>query len=320
MLRLPAREGKRPLRVQPGEDPPATPPRARGQAEGDELFEAMFELRLPAREGKRRFDRLVAVLGFSPSPMQGQATRADGGDESGEASFPRARASQPVSPVPAPIACTGKIECPPEPASASHSFLAAQGWNIEAAGRPLLRQANPGATNFSRAEGNGERSPSAARPHRGLTTRAQRCIIMLSRRYGGIGRHKGLKILRKKFRIGSSPISGTMPDFVAKAGIFVAMACAAKALRPCRKQSPARKRRHTGDRPDMRKTRKATSAQRPVITASPHLGTCFAQRFSSLLEAFQAVLQQSPRKTAVTRATARTCAKPGKRRLRSGRP
>ena len=30
------------------------------------------------------------------------------------------------------------------------------------------------------------------------------------RRYGGIGRHKGLKILRKKFRIGSSPISGTM--------------------------------------------------------------------------------------------------------------
>ena len=201
--------------------------------------------------------------------MQGQAARADGGDESGEASFPRARASQPVSPVPAPIACPGKIECPPEPASASHSFPAAQGWNIEAAGRPLLRLANPGATNFSRAEGNGERSPSAARPHRGLTTRAQRCIIMLSRRYGGIGRHKGLKILRKKFRIGSSPISGTMPDFVAKAGIFVAMPCAAKALRPCRKQSPARKRRHTGDRPDMRKTGKATSAQRPVITASP---------------------------------------------------
>ena len=31
------------------------------------------------------------------------------------------------------------------------------------------------------------------------------------RRYGGIGRHKGLKILRKKFRIGSSPISGTKP-------------------------------------------------------------------------------------------------------------
>ena len=28
-------------------------------------------------------------------------------------------------------------------------------------------------------------------------------------RYGGIGRHKGLKIPRKKFRTGSTPVSGT---------------------------------------------------------------------------------------------------------------
>ena len=37
-------------------------------------------------------------------------------------------------------------------------------------------------------------------------------IITVICRYGGIGRHKGLKILRKKFRTGSSPVSGTKPN------------------------------------------------------------------------------------------------------------
>ena len=40
-------------------------------------------------------------------------------------------------------------------------------------------------------------------------------------RCGGIGRHKGLKILRKKFRIGSSPISGTIPSLEAGWGFVL---------------------------------------------------------------------------------------------------
>lgn len=46
-------------------------------------------------------------------------------------------------------------------------------------------------------------------------------IITVICRYGGIGRHKGLKILRKKFRIGSSPISGTtLSPGICSRGIF----------------------------------------------------------------------------------------------------
>ena len=48
-------------------------------------------------------------------------------------------------------------------------------------------------------------------------------IITVICRYGGIGRHKGLKILRKKFRIGSSPISGTNPGSIAGRGVLYGM-------------------------------------------------------------------------------------------------
>ena len=42
-------------------------------------------------------------------------------------------------------------------------------------------------------------------------------------RYGGIGRHKRLKISRKKFRTGSTPVSGTTPAVgdSRTAGVFV---------------------------------------------------------------------------------------------------
>lgn len=42
-------------------------------------------------------------------------------------------------------------------------------------------------------------------------TASQKCAIMMGhlRRHGEIGRHKGLKIPRRKKRTGSSPVAGT---------------------------------------------------------------------------------------------------------------
>ena len=61
--------------------------------------------------------------------------------------------------------------------------------------------------------------PEALQPEPGsavVLTASEKCAIMTEHicRHGEIGRHKGLKIPRRKKRTGSSPVAGTITDTV----------------------------------------------------------------------------------------------------------